>query len=275
MDYHYALKFFFSEFLGTFVLIFLGNGAVACYDLKATKGTQRPVGGLSWLGVGIGYGLAVFIGVIGSGFSNHQLNPAATLLDIILQIGGKGNTFEHGYWLVPVALLAQFVGAMASQLVLDGLFYISFKETDDSSKIFAMHATTRIKSDKVSVKGQFLIAFCVETVCTFILLIGLKGADLYFAAGKGTFDLTESSKNFIFGITAGLLVMTLVIGAGGITGPALNPTRDLAPRIIYTILPLPNKSMKSAEWNYAWVPIVGPLLGATLAAGVFLGLQSI
>lgn len=261
--------FFFSELIGTMALIIFGNGAVACYELKATKGSlQKPKGGMNWLGVGFGYGFGVLIGVLCSGYSDHQINPASTLYNFIITIAGIKTIYTGHLWAILVAIIAQFIGAMLGQLMLDFIFWVSFKETDEPGEILSMHSTTRIKSDKTSKGTQYWVCFLTECFGTFMLILPL--------VISGTFPGDKYINNtYYFAICAGVIVIALVISVGGVTGPALNPARDLGPRIIYTIMPLPNKKMKIAEWDYSWIPVAAPLVGACLAAGVFLGMHSL
>jgi glycerol uptake facilitator protein len=271
------IKFVISEIFGTFALVFFGNGAVACYELKHTKGSSKNArGGLNWFGVGFGYGFGTMLGVIWSGFSDHHINPAADVFEFFIYLFNNHATIYDGQpWLIFIVIIVQIIGAMMAQLMLDLIFLISIKSTEDQNAVFAMHATTRPKSENSSVKLQYTIAFITEAFGTLILLLTLKSTELF---GQDLLDLTgnsEASQTFITGIMAGFVVMLLVISIGGVTGPALNPARDLGPRIVYTIIPLPGRDRKLAEWNYSWVPTLAPVVGAVFAALIFIGLDGI
>jgi glycerol uptake facilitator protein len=267
------LKFFFSDFFGSLCLVFFGNGAVACFELYHSKGTHDHRGGLNWLGIGVGYGFGTMIACVTSGYSNHQFNPAASFALVLESFGGDDNIYSGHQWMFIIALGAQFSGAFLAQLIVDLLFLVSMKDTEDTFKILSMHATTLPDGKNSSKKLKYFIAFMTECLGTFILLVPLR-------LGEGLFNKANHSGStifldhpFYFAVTAGIMVMLLVISVGGVTGPALNPTRDLAPRLVYWLLPLPNKQKGTAQWGYSWVPVVAPLCGGALAAGVILLLK--
>ncbi|WP_339022390.1 MIP/aquaporin family protein [Spiroplasma endosymbiont of Crioceris asparagi] len=282
-------QFLLSEMIGSLCLVFIGNGTVACYELKKTKGaTVTGRNGMNWLGVGIGYGFAVFVGVLCAGSSDHQINPAATLNDIVITIANKlGMSSNHGIktiynevgnlwalWAIG-AIVFQIIGAMLAQLLLDGIFILSFRETEDNGKIIAMHSTTRPKTDKSSKSTAIKVAFFEECIGTFFLLFSLKVAFGQLLPTTLAGEKDSTMVLFWFAITAGIIVMLLVISSGSVTGPALNPSRDLGPRIIFALLPLPNKDKNDAEWEYAWVPVFAPLTGGLMCGLLTLAIAAV
>lgn len=236
---------FIAEFIGTMLLILLGNGVVANVSLDKTLGNS---GG--WLLITIGWGLAVFIGVfVAASISGAHLNPAVTL----------GFAIEGSFdWAnVPGYLLAQLTGAMTGA----GLVWLHHKPHYD------------ITEDEGAILGTFstgpairkpLFNLISEIIGTFVLvfaafnIVGAKVGET--AATLGALDA----------LPIALVVIVIGISLGGTTGYAINPARDLGPRIMHTILPIPKKG--SSDWSYAWIPVIGPCIGAALAAFVFMSL---
>ncbi len=225
---------FVGELLGSAMLLLLGQGVVANVVLPKTKGNG---GGL--LAITLGWGMAVFIGVYSvSAVSGAHLNPAVT---IALAILGK---FEWS--LVPAYLLAQLLGAMLGS----GLAWVLYRQhfdastsTDDQLACFATSP---------AIKSNFHALFS-EVIGTFVLILG----GLFMIKGANSLGPLDA-------LPAGLLVLAIGLGLGGVTGYAINPTRDLGPRIMHSILPIKGKG--SSNWDYAWIPVVGPIIGAVLAA---------
>ena len=236
---------FIAEFIGTMLLILLGNGVVANVSLDKTLGNSG-----SWLLITIGWGLAVFIGVFVAGsISGAHLNPAVTL----------GFAIEGSFdWAnVPGYLLAQLTGAMTGA----GLVWLHHKPHYD------------ITEDEGAILGTFstgpairkpLFNLISEIIGTFVLvfaafnIVGAKVGD------------TSATLGALDALPIALVVIVIGISLGGTTGYAINPARDLGPRIMHTILPIPKKG--SSDWPYAWIPVVGPCIGAALAAFVFMSL---
>ncbi|MDP6922090.1 MAG: MIP/aquaporin family protein [Lutibacter sp.] len=239
---------YFYEFLGTFILILLGDGVVANTVLKHTKSE-----GAGWLTVTMGWGLAVFMGVtISAPYSGAHLNPAVT---IGLATGGLFDWAQ-----VLPYILSQLAGAFVAALVVYLYFKKHFDQTEDPNLHLAVFSTApairNVSSNLFS-----------ETVGTFVLLVLV-----FFIAGP-SFE-AENMENVVIGLgSIGALPIALVvtgigISLGGTTGYAINPARDLAPRIAYALLPFHKKI--SADWSYGWIPVAGPIIGALLAAGLYL-----
>ena len=231
---------YLGEILGTFLLIFLGNSVVANVLLKGTKGH-----GSGWVVITLAWGLSVFVGVfVVAEISGAHINPAVT---IGLALAGK-----FSWSLVPGYILAQMLGG-----ILGGTFvWLQYKDhydiTDDPAAKLATFSTSP------AIRNFWSNLFS-EIMGTFVLVLGV----LYMAApdvGLGALDA----------LPVALLVVVIGMSLGGTTGYGINPARDLGPRIAHFILPIKGKG--SSDWSYAWIPIVGPVIGAALAALLFLKL---
>ena len=234
------------EFIGTAVLVLLGNGVVANLVLKDTKG-----GNLGWVGISLAWGIAVFCGVfISADVSGAHINPAVTFA---LALAGK---FDWG--LVPGYFIAQILGAMMGNLLVWLTYKKHYEATTDQPAILATFSTAP------AIRKPFW-NFVTEAIGTFMLVFGV-----FFIAGGSMGDETISLGS-LDALPVALLVMGIGFSLGGPTGYAINPARDLGPRIMHTILPIKNKG--SSDWKYAWVPVLGPLFGGLVAALVFLGIN--
>ena len=233
--------YFLSETVGTALLILLGCGVVANVILKGTKGFGGGTLMINW-----GWGLAVFAGVIASAYSGGQLNPAVS---IALLIRGEGYTFEN----FAVAVAGQFVGAIIGAI----LCWLAYKdhfdiEEDPANKLGVFSTGPAIRS-----YGWNLIT---EIIATFVLVFVILGFADYGDIKVGT----PGGLGPLTALPVALLVVGIGASLGGPTGYAINPARDLGPRIAHAILPIKGKG--SSDWSYAWVPVVGPLIGGALAA---------
>ena len=228
-----------SEFIATAMMIVIGNGSVANAELKGTKGHKT-----GWLLIAIGYGCAVMMpAMIFGGISGNHINPAFT---IGLAVSGIFPWAE-----VLPYICAQFLGALFGQFLVYVGFKPFFDNTDDTDAVFAPFSTT-------PAAGSTWNGIFSEFVGSFLLFFGALGITkaAFFNNNQGTAHLA-----------LGFLVLALVLSLGGLTGPALNPARDLAPRILHQILPLKHKG--SSHWDYAWVPVVMPILASILAVALF------
>ena len=233
------------EFLGTAMLILLGNGIVANVVLKGTKGANA-----GWVGISLAWGIAVFCGVfISADVSGAHLNPAVTI--------GLATAGKFGWGLVPGYMLSQVLGAMMGNLLVWLTYKKQYDATDDQSALLATFSTSP------AIRSPFW-NFITEVIGTFTLVFGV-----FYIAG-GTVADEPLSLGSIDALPVALLVMGIGFGLGGPTGYAINPARDLGPRIMHAILPLKNKG--TSDWSYAWVPVVGPLVGGALAAMVYLAI---
>ncbi len=237
---------FIAEIIGTGFLILLGGGVVANVVLKGTKGHN---GG--WIVISTAWALGVFVGVVIAGpYSGAHLNPAVTLA---MWMTGAVETVDALLFVV-----AQFIGAMMGSFVVWLMYQDHFKATDDAGAKQAVFCTApAIRNLPVN-----LIS---EVVGTFVLLFTI----FYFTDAELTSDqVTPIGLGSIGAIPVAFVVWVIGLALGGTTGYAINPARDLGPRIIHAILPIRNKAGFNA--SYAWIPVVGPLLGAALAAGLYL-----
>lgn len=233
------------EFIGTAMLILLGNGVVANLVLKNTKGANS-----GWVGISVAWGIAVFCGVfISADVSGAHLNPAVT---IGFAVAGKFN-----WALVPGYFIAQLLGAMMGNLLVWLTYKKQYDSTTDASAILATFSTSP------AVRNPFW-NFMTEVIGTFTLVFGV-----FFIAG-GNFANEPISLGALDALPVALLVMGIGFGLGGPTGYAINPARDLGPRILHMLLPLKHKG--KSDWGYAWIPVLGPLVGGSIAALVFLGI---
>ena len=241
---------FFSEFLGTFVLLFLGIGVVANVSLKNTLANGSSVTG-KWILITTAWGFAVFFGVIVSGdYSGGHLNPAVTV--------GLAAANKFAWSKVPTYILAQFLGAMAGAIMA----YIFYRDH------------IKLKQDEEVIKGCFSTGpairnttsnFISECLGTFMLVFLI----FFIASPILTIDGLENIQYGIGSMDAfpvGVLVWLIGMALGGTTGYAINPVRDLGPRIIYAML---RGKKAKPDWSYAWIPIFAPLLGGFIAGVLY------
>lgn len=237
------MNVYIFEFIGTAMLILIGNGVVANLVLKGTKGSDS-----GWVGIAIAWGIAVFIGVfISADVSGAHLNPAVTI--------GLATAGKFGWELVPGYMVAQILGAMMGNLLVWLTYKKQYEATDDPGAMLATFCTAP------AIRSPFW-NFVTEVIGTFALVFGV-----FYIAG-GTLADEPIKLGALDALPVALLVMGIGFGLGGPTGYAINPARDLGPRMMHAILPLKGKG--DSDWGYAWVPIVGPLFGGFLAAIVFL-----
>ncbi|KZE40717.1 MIP/aquaporin family protein [Microbacterium sp. T32] len=231
--------YFFSEVVGTAMLILLGCGVVANVALAKTKGNAGGFLLVNW-----GWGLAVFAGVIVSAYSGAQLNPAVS---IGLLVAGK-----IGFVQFLVAVAAQLVGAIVGAVLAWASYKQHFDdEPDPAAKLGVFSTGPAIRS-----YGWNLLT---EIIATFVLVFVIFGFADYGVADIGV----PGGIGGLAAVPVALLVVGIGASLGGPTGYAINPARDLGPRIAHAILPIKGKG--SSDWGYAWVPVVGPLVGGLLA----------
>jgi glycerol uptake facilitator protein len=228
---------FIGELIGTAVLVLLGNGVVANVLLKDTKGHG---GGL--IAITFGWAMAVFVGVIiATAASKAHINPAVS---VGLAAAGK---FEWSQ--VPLYVGAQMLGATLGAVLVWVHYKSHFDRTEDGDAKLGAFCT----GPAIRHSGLNLFS---ETVGTFVLVLGV----MYKASPEGGLGSLDA-------LPVALIVLGIGLSLGGTTGYAINPARDLAPRLVHALLPLRNK--RDSDWSYAWIPVAGPLLGAALAALVF------
>ena len=233
---------FFGEVIGTALLILLGNGVVANVVLKDTKGQDS-----GWIVITWGWAMAVFVAVFTvAAFSGAHLNPAVS---VGLAVAGK---FEWAR--VPAYVVAQFLGAFIGSFLVWLLYRPHFAATEDQDGKLAVFCTGPAIRDTAAnliseVLGTFVLVFAVLFLAVSVF-------------GLGALDA----------LPVGLLVLAIGLSLGGATGYAINPARDLGPRIMHALLPIPG-GKRDSDWGYAWIPVVGPIVGAVLAGLLYLALQ--
>jgi glycerol uptake facilitator protein len=236
-----------AEFLGTLFLVLLGDGVVANVLLNDTKGK-----GSGWIVITTGWAIAVFVGVLIAGsYSGAHLNPAVTL--------GLAVVGAFPWTSVIPYMIAQMLGGIVGAFLVYLAYLPHWKGTPDGATTRAVFCTAPALRNNVS-------NLICEIIGTFVLVFAILEI-------KGAFErpLSGAAIPIELGALGAVPVMLIVWGIGlslgGPTGYAINPARDLGPRIAYALLPMGRRS--SADWGYAWIPVLGPLLGATVAAFLF------
>lgn len=238
---------FIAEYLGTAMLILLGGGVVANVLLKGTNGNNS-----GWIVISTAWAFAVFVGVTIAGpYSGAHLNCAVTLANFALGKLDLATTLSF--------MSAQILGAMTGAFVVWLVYRDHFNQTDDPGAKQAVFCTSpAIRNLPTNLIG--------ETVATFVLIFAI----LHFTE-PALGDDTPIGLGSVGAIPVTFVVWVIGLSLGGTTGYAINPARDLGPRIVHALLPIKNKA--SFDISYAWVPIVGPFLGSLLAVGLYLILQ--
>lgn len=236
---------FIAELIGTGTLVLLGNGVVANVVLTDTKGRN---GG--WIVITTGWALAVYSGVvIATPYSGAHLNPAVT---IAMAVAGK-----LAWSSVLPYVIAQLLGAMIGASLVWLMYRDHFNRTTDPGLQLAAFSTEPAIRD-------YLSNLTSELIGTFVLVF-----TVFFITGA---EITESKTHIGLGsigaLPVALLVWSIGLSLGGTTGYAINPARDFGPRIMHFLLPMKNKG--KSDWEYSWVPVLGPVLGGLLAAGVYM-----
>ncbi|MEL6923188.1 MAG: MIP/aquaporin family protein [Bacteroidota bacterium] len=242
---------FVAEIVGTMILMLFGTGVNANVSLNKTTGSSA-----GWIVITLGWGMAVFVGVIVSqDYSGAHLNPAVTLG---LAAAGKF-AWELVFWYI----LAQFIGAMIGSTIAWAMYSQHFNATDDpAAQLGAFSTGPAISHLPTNLLSEIVGTFALVFVVLYITgPSGFMPADPSAPVGLGS----------VGALPVGLLVLAIGLCLGGPTGYAINPARDLGPRILHSILPIRGKG--PSNWGYAWIPVVGPMLGALVAAGLFLGLS--
>lgn len=222
-----------GEILGTFALVLLGTATVAAVSLK-----KSPANGAGWVFIALGWGMGVFAGiVIATPFSGAHLNPAVSFAFYAIGDITLSQLFIY--------LIAEMIGAFLGAFVTFILYYDFFKATEDQKTILGVFSTSPTIENPVR-------NILSETVGTFILVLFIL--------------MTTVSENISM-LFVPMLVVGIGIALGSLTGYAINPARDLGPRLFHAIMPLKHKG--DSNWKYSYVPIFGPILGGLLAAGTF------
>ncbi len=239
-----------AEFIGTALLVIFGNGVVANVVLSRTKGNS---GG--WIVIATGWALGVFVGVFSSqAVSGAHLNPAVTLA--MAQAG------KFAWASVPGYMLAQLLGGLFGAAMVFLYYREHFKVTEDPNAKLACFCTAP------NIRNLPQAFFC-EVLGTFLLVLPvflMTEAKIKFPTGPGPATEVIVGLGTLGALPVGLLVFAIGLSLGGTTGYAINPVRDLGPRIAHFLLPVPGK--RDSDWGYAWIPVLGPLIGGLLAAWV-------
>lgn len=228
---------FIGELIGTALLIILGGGVVANVVLSKTKGNNS-----GWIVITLGWAMAVFVAVfVSSWYSFAHLNPAVTI--------GMALASKMDWSLVPIYIGGQFAGAFLGAIIVWITYQQHFDETEDANLKMAVFCT----SPAIRKPLNNLIT---EIVGTFVLVFGV-------------FHILPPASTLggLNALAVSLLVLAIGLSLGGPTGYAINPARDLGPRLAHFVLPIKNK--RDSDWGYAWIPVVGPIVGALLAVAVF------
>jgi glycerol uptake facilitator len=239
---------FVGEFMGTLVLILLGDGVVANVLLKKSKGENS-----GWMVIATAWGLAVVAGIctaVACGSPGAHINPAITLAVAILSKNWSN---------VVVFWSAQFLGAFAGASLVWLVYLPHWEETSDQSRKLAIFCT----QPAIRRLPANLICEILVTICLVVVGFSFGSKEL---APSG---LAPGFSPWLWGV----LVWVIGLSLGGPTGYAINPARDLAPRLAHALLPIKGKG--GSDWAYAWVPIVGPLIGGGIAAAIvkFVGIS--
>ncbi len=233
-----------AEIFGTATLILLGDGVVAAVLLAKSKAQNA-----GWIVITWAWAMAVFMGVVVAGpISGAHLNPAVTLG---LAVAHSLNSAAGIPWdYVPGYFVGEFIGAFIGAILVAIHYWDHFKATDDPGLKLAVFSTgPNIRNYGLNLVSEIIGTFVLVFV---ILSFGHNG-------GGGPASLGA--------LPVALLVLVIGLSLGGTTGYAINPARDLGPRIIHFLLPIPGKG--DSDWAYSWVPVVGPLIGGALAAIVY------
>lgn len=231
---------FISELLGTFMLVLLGNGVVAGVVLAKTKSNNS-----GWVVISLGWGFALLMGILVGFPSGGHLNPAVSIGFLV------EGSLSFNEFLVYVS--AQTIGAILAATALVGLYWNHYQATEDAGSVLATFSTgPAIRNTTVNLFSEVLGTFVLVFV---ILMIGKN------TPGQAINGVVVVPANILL---IPFIIMSITLSIGGVTGAAVNPARDLGPRIAHFLLPVPNKG--DSDWSYSWIPVVGPLLGGVVAA---------
>jgi glycerol uptake facilitator protein len=237
---------YLAEFIGTMILIILGDGVVAGVLLKNSKAENS-----GWIVITVGWAMAVAIAVYCVGrISGAHINPAVTI--------GLATTGQFDWVLVPGFIIAQLLGAFVGAVIVWLAYLPHWGPTEDAGLKLGVFST----APAYRATGPNIIT---EIVGTAILLFGILGIGANQASVGG--QLGTALGTGLNPLLVGLLVLGIGLSLGGPTGYAINPARDLGPRIAHALLPIAGKG--SSDWEYSWIPVVAPIIGGIIGAGLY------
>jgi glycerol uptake facilitator protein len=239
-----------AELIGTMILVLLGDGVVANVVLARTKGQNA-----GWIVITVGWGVAVAIGVYAVGrISGAHLNPAVTIG--LAAVGSFPWADAPGY------IAAQMVGAFVGAVLVWLAYLPHWAETSEPESKLGVFATGPAIQHRAS-------NFVCETIGTAVLLFGILAiaANAQTLTRPNEVDLSVVFSRGLQPLLVGVLVLGIGLSLGGPTGYAINPARDLGPRLAHAVLPIPGKG--SSDWGYAWIPVVAPIVGGVIGAGLY------
>lgn len=235
------MQTFLAELIGTALLVLLGDGVVANVVLKQSKGEDA-----GWGVISLGWGMAVFVAVfVVARISGAHINPAVT---VGLAVAG-----EFSWADVPAYIVAQLMGAALGAVLVWIHYRLHFAATDDADAKLGVFCTAPAIRNTWS-------NFTAELIGTFVLVFAVLSIAKP-EVGLGALDA----------LPVGLVVLAIGLSLGGTTGYAINPARDLSPRIVHALLPIPGK--RDSDWSYSWIPVIGPIAGGIVAALTYVALK--
>jgi glycerol uptake facilitator protein len=239
-----------AEAIGTMLLVVLGDGVVANVVLAGTKGEKS-----GWIVITTGWGVAVAMAVYAVGrISGAHLNPAVTIA--LATIGSFPWADVPGY------IAAQLVGAFAGAVIVWAAYFPHWARTTDPGAKLAVFST----GPAIAHTGGNLAAEIIGTAALLFGILAIAG-NAQTLVRPGDVDLSAVFNHGLQPLLVGILVLGVGLSLGGPTGYAINPARDLGPRVAHAVLPIPGKG--SSDWSYAWIPIVGPIIGGIVGAGLY------
>jgi glycerol uptake facilitator protein len=233
-----------AEIVGTMLLLLLGDGVVAGVLLAKSKSNNA-----GWIVITAAWAFAVFVGVVVAGpISGAHLNPAVTV--------GLAVSGAITWGMVPEYIIAEMIGAMLGAILVTIHYWDHFKATEDQGLKLAVYSTgPNIRNYGLNFVSEVIGTFVLVFV---VLCFGTNGD------AKAGVTIAKGGMAALGALPVALLVFSIGMSLGGTTGYAINPARDLGPRIIHAILPVPGKG--GSDWGYSWVPVVGPIVGGIVAA---------
>ena len=241
------MQAYIAEFVGTLILVLLGDGVVAAVLLRESKAE-----GAGWVAICFGWGLGVAIAVYAVfAISGAHINPAVTM--------GLASIGLHPWAQVPWYIIAQLLGAFVGAILVWLVYLPHWRQTEDPELKLATFCT-------VPAIRNFASNFVTEVIATAMLVFGVVAivANAQRIAEAGQVDLSAVYLIGLLPLLVGLLVVVIGLSLGGPTGYAINPARDLPPRIAHAILPIAGKG--GSDWSYSWIPVVAPIIGGVLGA---------